>query len=71
MHYLIFPYTSWNDETETRYLYVMFKNVIMSPEGTISFTPEDYYDSVNSSYESADEIISNKFDDHYNVTNIA
>lgn len=66
-----YTYTSWNDETETRYLYVMFKNVIMSPEGTISFTPEDYYDSVNGSYESADEIISHKFDDYYNVTNIA
>ena len=49
----------------------MFKNVIMSPEGTISFTPEDYYDSVNGSYESADEIISHKFDDYYNVTNIS
>ncbi|MFR6065568.1 MAG: zinc ribbon domain-containing protein [Eubacterium sp.] len=66
-----YTYTSWNDETETRYLYVMFENVIMSPEGTISFTPEDYYDSVNSSYESTDEIISNKFDDYYNLTKIA
>lgn len=65
-----YTYTSWNNETETRYMYVMFENVIMSPDGTIAFTPEDYYDSINSSYESPEEIISSKFDDGYNVSNI-
>lgn len=70
---LIYSYTyenSWNDEKETKYLYVMFNDLIISSSGEIEFTPEDYYDRINNDYDSVDEILSYCFGDSYNVVKI-
>ena len=70
---LIYSYTyenSWNDEKETKYLYVMFNDLIISSLGKIEFTPEDYYDRINNDYDSVDEILSYCFGDSYNVVKI-
>lgn len=70
---LIYSYTyknSWNDEKETKYLYVMFSDLIISSSGEIEFTPEDYYDRINNDYDSVDEILSYCFGDSYNVVKI-
>lgn len=70
---LIYSYTyenSWNDEKETKYLYVMFNDLIISSSGKIEFTPEDYYDRINNDYDSVDEILSYCFGDSYNVVKI-
>lgn len=70
---LIYSYTyedSWDDEKETRYLYVMFSDLIISSSGEIEFTPEDYYDRINNDYDSVDGILSYCFGDSYNVVKI-
>ena len=70
---LIYSYTyedSWNDEKETRYLYVMFSDLIISSSGEIKFTPEEYYDRINNDYDSVDEILSYCFGDSYNIVKI-
>jgi len=70
---LIYSYTyedSWDDDKETRYLYVMFSDLIISSSGEIEFTPEDYYDRLNNDYDSVDGILSYCFGDSYNVVKI-
>lgn len=69
---LIYSYTyeTWDDKKETKYLYVMFSDLIISSSGEIEFTPEDYYDRINNDYDSVDGILSYCFGDSYNVVKI-
>lgn len=70
--YLVYSYTytSWGGATETRYLYCRFRDLIIDDSGRMKFLPEEYYDNSDSSYESVEEILSNKLGEEYNVTKL-
>lgn len=65
-----YSYVYWDGEKETRYLYVNYEDLILSPDGAIAFTPDIYYDRVSNGYDSAEEILSARFSDRYNVSKI-
>ena len=65
-----YKYKSWNNKKETRYLYVIYSDLIVSSDGSIAFAPEDYYNSSDYSYGSVDEILSHKYDEDYNVSKL-
>lgn len=65
-----YSYVYWDGEKERRYLYVNYEDLILSPDGTIAFTPDIYYDRVSNGYDSAEEILSAKFSDRYNVSKL-
>lgn len=70
--YLVYSYTytSWGGATETRYLYCRFRDLIIDDSGRMKFSPEEYYDNSDSSYESVEEILSKKLGEEYNVTKL-
>lgn len=69
---MIYSYTItyWDNETETRYLSVQYNNIVINKDGSTAFTPDDYYESVDNSYDSPEEFLTSSFSDSYNVTKV-
>lgn len=70
---LVYSYTysnSWSNEQRTEYLYVTYENLIISDTGEMKFTPEDYFEDINSGFDSVEEILTYEFDSDYNVVKV-
>lgn len=62
-----YKYT-WFDEVKTEYAVVGFDNIIIRADGSIIFSPEDYYSYKYSGYNEVDEYVNLNYADDYNIT---
>ena len=73
---LIYSYTytsgGWFSPTtkETRYLYISYENLIADKNGSITQTPNDYFDDYESGYDSVSKLLEDAYDSSYNVSKI-
>lgn len=66
-----YTYTGWiSSEAETKYMYIKYEDLIADNDGNITQSPEDYYDCLNSGYDSVDELIDYVYGDEYNTIKI-
>lgn len=66
-----YSYLDWfSSESETRYMYISFKNVIADKSGVIETTPEDSASYINSNYVSVDDILVNVYGGSYKTVKI-
>lgn len=68
---LVFSYSySWFDDVEIAYAVVRFDNIIVDPDGSIPFTPAEYYVSENTGYDNQDDYVNSYFGEDYNLITV-
>ena len=66
-----YSYSYWDDESETKYAYVCYEDIIVDSDGTVPFTPDIYFDDYGTGYSSIDDALKRYDAENFNVTKLS